>query len=166
MKIYFYYNKLCYTLVFIKIKKRLTFLLMFCYFCFFQNVDHKVKFRSKKGQLPFIELNGEEIADSTIILRELGQKYGKDIDACLTPDQKNTSHATTSMIENHLVWVVACWRTKNLDQMIKGYKINLQHTLGTRIIPNPVLNFFFKFTFGRKVRNTTQSAVFYFLFLL
>ncbi|XP_058803697.1 failed axon connections-like isoform X2 [Phymastichus coffea] len=115
----------------------------------FENVDHKMKFRSKKGNLPFVELNGEEIADSKIILRELGQKFGKDIDACLSTEQKSISHATISMIENHLVWVVACWRTKNLDLILKGYKVNLQHTLGTRI-PNSILNFFFKFTFGRK----------------
>ncbi len=115
----------------------------------YENVDHKMKFRSKKGQLPFVELNGEEIADSTIILRELGQKYGKDIDACLSTEQKSVAHATISMIENHLIWVVHCWRTKNLDQMLKGYKVNLQHALGTRI-PNGILNFFFKFTFGRK----------------
>lgn len=47
----------------------------------FQNVDHKAKFRSKKGQLPFIELNGEEIADSTFIIKQLSEKYNKDIDA-------------------------------------------------------------------------------------
>lgn len=116
----------------------------------FENVDHKMKYKSKKGQLPFIELNGEEIGESSIILRELSQKFDKDIDACLTTDQKNVAHATISMIENHLVWVVAYWRTKNLDQMLKGYKVNLQHALGTRI-PNPLLNFFFKFTFGRKL---------------
>uniref|UniRef100_A0ABD2WWU2 Failed axon connections n=1 Tax=Trichogramma kaykai TaxID=54128 RepID=A0ABD2WWU2_9HYME len=116
----------------------------------YENVDHKMKFRSKKGQLPFIELNGEETTDSKFILRELGQKFEKDIDAGLSQAQKSVAHATISMIENHLVWVVACWRTKNLDQMLKGYKVNLQHALGTRI-PNPVLNFFFKFTFGRKL---------------
>lgn len=110
-----------------------------------------MKFRSKKGQLPFVELNGEEIADSAIILRELGQKYGKDLDAALTPEQKNISHAMISMIENHLVWVVSWWRTKNPDLVLKGFKVNLQHALGTRI-PNGILNFFFKFTFGRKVR--------------
>jgi hypothetical protein len=53
------------------------------------------------------------------------------------------------MIENHLVWVVTWWRTKYPDNFIKGYKINLQHALGTRI-PNVVLNFFFKFSFARK----------------
>jgi len=67
-------------------------------------VDHKIKFRSKKGQLPFVELNGEEIADSAIIVRELAAKFGKDLDAHLSPEQKTLSHAMTSMIENHLVW--------------------------------------------------------------
>lgn len=46
-----------------------------------QNVDHKAKFRSKKGQLPFVELNGEEIADSTFIIKDLSEKYEKDLDA-------------------------------------------------------------------------------------
>ncbi|KAI4501201.1 hypothetical protein M0802_003574 [Mischocyttarus mexicanus] len=115
----------------------------------YENVDHKMKFRSKKGQLPFIELNGEEIADSTIIIRELTSKFGKDLDAALTSEQRSVSHAMISMIENHLVWAVTCWRTKNMDQVLKGYKLNLQHALGTRI-PTGILNFFFKFTFGRK----------------
>lgn len=116
----------------------------------YENVDHKMKFRSKKGQLPFVELNGEEIADSTIILRELSHEFGKDLDAGLTTEQRSVSHAMISMIENHLVWVVTWWRTKNLDLVLKGYKVNLQHALGTRI-PNGILNFFFKFTFGRKL---------------
>lgn len=72
----------------------------------FQNVDHKTKLRSKKGQLPFVELNGEEIADSAIILKELSQKFGKDVDAGLTYDQKSRSHALIMMIENHFVWWV------------------------------------------------------------
>ncbi len=35
---------------------------------FVQNVDHKMKLRSKRGMLPFVELNGEEIADSNNII--------------------------------------------------------------------------------------------------
>jgi len=65
-----------------------------------------MKHRSKKGQLPFVELNGEEIADSTLVIKELSQKFGKDIDAALSQDQRNISHAMISMIENKLVWYV------------------------------------------------------------
>ncbi|XP_065162242.1 failed axon connections isoform X1 [Atheta coriaria] len=115
----------------------------------YENVDHKMKFRSKKGQLPFVELNGEEVADSAIIIKELAQRFGHDLDAALTAEQRNVAHAMISMIENHLVWVIMWWRTKFPDQVLKGYKVNLQHALGTRI-PNGILNFFFKFAFGRK----------------
>lgn len=115
----------------------------------YENVDHKMKYRSKKGQLPFIELNGEEIADSSIIIKELGKRFDKDLDAKLDNNQKNISHAMISMIENNFVWVVMAWRTKFPDNVIKGYKVNLQHALGTRI-PNGLLNFFFKFNYVRK----------------
>lgn len=109
-----------------------------------------MKHRSKKGQLPFIELNGEEIADSAIIIKELTTKFEKDLDAHLTQEQRNIAHATISMIENHLVWVLFWWRSRYPDQLLKGYKVNLQHAFGTWI-PNGILNFLFKFTFGRKV---------------
>lgn len=115
----------------------------------YENIDHKLKLRSKKGQLPFVEVNGEEIADSAIIIKELAQRYEKDLDAALTQEQRNIAHAMISMLENHLIWVLLFWRSKNPDLMIKGYKVNLQHALGSRL-PNAVLNFFFKFQFGRK----------------
>jgi glutathione S-transferase len=115
----------------------------------YENVDHKMKHRSKKGQLPFVELNGEEIADSAIIIKELTSRFEKDIDTNLTQEQRNIAHATISMIENHLVWVIFWWRSKYPDLLLKGYKVNLQHAFGTWI-PNGILNFLFKFTFGRK----------------
>lgn len=63
-----------------------------------------MKYRSKKGQLPFVELNGEEIADSSVIIKELSQQFNKDLDVILDNSQKNVSHAMISMIENHLFW--------------------------------------------------------------
>lgn len=109
-----------------------------------------MRFRSKKGQLPFIELNGEEIADSAIIIKELSSKYEKNLDAALTSEQRNVSYAMIAMLENHLIWIIFYWRAKYPDNVLKGYKVNLQHALGLRL-PNYILNFFFKITFGRKV---------------
>lgn len=115
----------------------------------YENVDHKMRFRSKKGQLPFVELNGEEIADSAIIIKELSTRFEKNLDAGLTPEQKNISYATIAMLENHLIWIIFYWRAKYPDNVLKGYKVNLQHALGLRL-PNSILNFFFKISFGRK----------------
>ncbi|KAJ0183903.1 hypothetical protein K1T71_000326 [Dendrolimus kikuchii] len=115
----------------------------------YENVDHRARFRSKKGQLPFVELNGEEIADSTFIVKELSEKFNKDLDAALTPEQRVIAHAMISMIENHLSWVVLWWRAKYPDSVIKGYQVNLQNALNTRL-PNPILNLCYKLTSGRK----------------
>jgi len=115
----------------------------------YENVDHKIKLRSAKGQLPFVELNGQEIADSAVIINKLGQHFGSDLDAGLSKEDKNKSHALISMIENHLCWVYVYWRSKNPDAMIKGCKLNLQHALGSRM-PNALLNIVFKLTYSRK----------------
>ena len=69
-----------------------------------QNVDHKLRFKSKKGQLPFIELNGKEVEDSDIIIRDLQTYFKKDLDDGLTPEQKTLSHAFESMLNNHTGW--------------------------------------------------------------
>ena len=70
----------------------------------YENVDHQLKFRSKKGQLPFVELNGKEIADSDIIIQDLTKYFEKDLDEGLTAEQKNNSHAYQSMLDNHTSW--------------------------------------------------------------
>ena len=63
-----------------------------------------MKFRSTKGQLPFVELNGAEIADSAVIIKEVGAHFGSDMDAHLTSEQRNMAHAMTTMLENHYHW--------------------------------------------------------------
>lgn len=110
-----------------------------------------MKLRSKRGgTLPFVELNGVEIADSTYIMKELEKKFEKNLDASLSPEQRNLSHAMLTLVENHLVWQLFWWRAKHPEDLIKGYKVNFQNALGIRL-PNSVLNFFFKFSYARKV---------------
>merc|ERR1712165_227192 len=115
----------------------------------YQNVDHKCKFRSKKGLLPFIELNGEEIADSNMIIETLSKKFEKEMPAELSQDQKNVQHAMIAMVENHLHWTIVYWRSKDVDNILKGYKLNLQTAIGSKA-PASILNFYFKYTFCRK----------------
>ena len=106
------------------------FISTFNNFYLFQNVDHKCKHRSKKGMLPFVELNGEEIADSEHIIDALSKKFEKvsvvenvydgkmmfvqNMPAELSQDQKNVEHAMITMVENHLHW----WVTFNIWNLI------------------------------------------------
>lgn len=119
----------------------------------YENVDHKMKYKSKKGQLPFVEVNGEEIADSAIIIKELGARYNQDLDTGLTPEQRNVAHATISMIENHFAWVVKSSFCNNPDLYIQGFNLDLKQVT-QRSLPAVILNFLFK----RKVKAAAKKV--------
>jgi len=122
----------------------------------YTNVDHKCKFRSKKGMLPFIELNGDEIADSNIIIETLAAKFGKEMPAQLTPEQKNVQHAMVAMVENHLHWTMVHWRSKDSDNILKGYKLDIQTMIGSKAPPS-ILNWVFKYMHCRKGLKKVKS---------
>lgn len=119
----------------------------------YENVDHKMKYKSKKGQLPFVEVNGEEIADSAIIIKELGSRYNQDLDSGLSPEQRNVAHATISMIENHFAWVMKSFLCNNPDLYIQGFKLDLKQVT-QRALPAVILNFLFK----RKVKAAAKKV--------
>jgi len=125
----------------------------------YENVPHNSKVRSKRGLLPFIELNGEEICDSDIIIKTLAKKFEKEMDEGLSNEQKNVQHAMVTMVENHLQWAVYHWLTKNSDNMLKGLKLNLQSIMGSKL-PNGILNFVFKHTYVRKGMKKVKSTGF------
>ena len=60
--------------------------------------------RSPKGQLPFIEDEGELVSDSTFIRAHLEATYGVDLDAGLDAAGRATAWTVERMIENHLGW--------------------------------------------------------------
>jgi len=117
----------------------------------YENVDHKMKYKSKKGQLPFVELNGKEIADSDIIIRELSQHFDKDLDFGLTEEQKNVSHAFESMLNNHTSWVVRWWRYNNPQEFLDAAQLDIKRTLNSKL-PNALLNIIFKIGFKKNVK--------------
>lgn len=124
----------------------------------YENVNHGGKLRSKRGLLPFVELNGEEIADSEQIVRNLSKKYEKEMDEGLSQDQKNIQHAMLTMVDNHLHGAFLHWASRNANDTIKGYKLNLQQFTGTKL-PNGILNLWFKFQHCRKGTRIAKAAI-------
>lgn len=68
-----------------------------------------MKFWSKFGQIPFIELNGEQIADSNIIIQTLQRRFDKG-DNDLTPEQEGVARAFMMMLENQTVFSCSYFR--------------------------------------------------------
>jgi len=126
----------------------------------FENINHNSKLRSKRGLLPFVELNGEEICDSDYIIKQLSTKFEKEDPAAnLTAEQKNVQHAMVTMVENHLQWAIMHWRVKNADNTLKGFHLDLQNMMGTKM-PVGLLNLFFKHTMLRKGMKKVKAAGF------
>ena len=80
---------------------------------------------SPKGQLPFI-IDGDvpdgrvTVADSTFIRSYIEQKYGLDLDACLSPEQRAVAWAVERMAENQLGWVMNYFRYADDASFEKG----------------------------------------------
>ncbi len=65
-----------------------------------------------RGQLPYLDDDGEKIGDSETILAYLTAKYGLTIDAGLTPQQRDTDLLITRMLDD-LYWVMSYSRWKD-----------------------------------------------------
>ncbi len=61
--------------------------------------------KAPKGKLPYIDDDGQKIADSTFIRLHIEKKYGFDYDSGLTAEQKATGWALEKMCEEHLYWL-------------------------------------------------------------
>lgn len=75
---------------------------------------------SPKGQLPFIEDDGQAIADSTFIRAHLERKYGFDFDDGLDQRQRAQAWAFERMIEHHLYWALVGARWVDAENFAKG----------------------------------------------
>ena len=60
--------------------------------------------KAPKGKLPFIDDDGDVIADSTFIRFHIEHKYGFDFDAGLTPRERAVAWAVEKMCDEHLYW--------------------------------------------------------------
>ena len=60
-----------------------------------------MKFHPRTHQIPYIELNGESLSDSNLIISKLTEHFGVSLDNDLTGEQSAMSQAATSMLENY-----------------------------------------------------------------
>jgi glutathione S-transferase len=75
---------------------------------------------SPKGQIPYIQDEGEVIADSTFIRGHVEARYGVDLDAGLSPAERAQAWALERMIENQLAWTAAWFRFMDADNFERG----------------------------------------------
>ncbi len=68
--------------------------------------------QAPKRKLPYIEDNGNLIADSSFILNYLKKTYGDTLDGDLSAEEKAVAHAFGKMIEENLYWVLVHARWK------------------------------------------------------
>ncbi len=62
--------------------------------------------KAPKGKVPYIDDNGEIIADSSLIRRHIESKYNVDLDAGLTSEQRAMAWAVEKMAEEHLYFAL------------------------------------------------------------
>src|SRR5262245_44192058 len=68
--------------------------------------DTKGLRKAPKGKLPYIDDDGERVADSTFIRRHIETKYGIEFDRGLSAEQRAIGWAFEKMAEDHLYWAV------------------------------------------------------------
>jgi len=89
-----------------------------------------------KGKVPYIiEENGQRMGDSTLIIEHLTARYGKDLDATLTPEQRAISLAFRRMMKENLYWVIVYARYKEESNWERYRQMIMASSL--RELPEP-----------------------------
>jgi len=76
--------------------------------------------KAPKGKLPYIDDDGEIVADSTLIRWHLEKKYGVDFDQGLSTEQRAVAWAFEKMLEDQLYWAILESRWNNDANFAKG----------------------------------------------
>ena len=63
------------------------------------------KFSRTSHTIPYIELNGKQLADSNRIIQTLKTHFQSDVDLELTEEERASAHVAMAMVENHTAQV-------------------------------------------------------------
>ena len=72
----------------------------------FESVVDATPFGGPKRKLPWIEHEGRKIGDSGFIIEYLARRFGRDLDARLSPSERAIAHALRRLVEENLYWVL------------------------------------------------------------
>jgi len=75
---------------------------------------------SPTGQLPYIDDDGQRVADSTFIRAHIERKYGFDFDLGLDRPARAQAWAFERMIESHVYWALVGARWVDPENFAKG----------------------------------------------
>jgi glutathione S-transferase len=106
--------------------------------------------KAPKGKLPYIDDDGEKIADSTFIRWHLEKKYGTDFDRGLSSEQRAAAWAFEKMLEDNLYWVLVIERWMDEGNFAKGPRTFF------RSVPAPMRGLVVTMI-RRKVRNIAKA---------
>jgi len=84
-----------------------------------------------KGKMPYVELDGKLLGDSTLIIEHLKQTRGLDPDRCLSPVEAAVALAFRRMLKENFYWVIIHDRWAN-DENFAAYA----PLLGASIFPS------------------------------
>ncbi|PCK08345.1 MAG: glutathione S-transferase [Alteromonadaceae bacterium] len=86
------------------------------------NTDSSNFSKAPKGKLPFIEENGEIVADSQLIIAKLSEQYSVTLDDWLSPEQKAQAHLLSKSLDEDLYWylVYSRWIDDNIWPKVKA----------------------------------------------
>ena len=59
---------------------------------------------SKKGKMPWIEYNGQSIADSNFCIRFLSKEFNVDVDSHLSKTERALAHCIITSLEENTYW--------------------------------------------------------------
>jgi glutathione S-transferase len=94
------------------------------------NVEYKLKGPDIKvaprGRVPYVEIDGQILGDSTLIIDYLKTKHGDPLDAKLTKEQKALSTAVQGMVEERLYFAAATLRWKDPESLDHVRKVFLK----------------------------------------
>merc|ERR1712087_191488 len=84
----------------------------------------------KKGQIPYVKLNDEEIDDSNVIIPRLTQHFEVQSDDALTAEERATAHAVMRMLEEHTSQIGIYYR----------YSLHMKELFAALQIPERMFN--------------------------